>query len=731
MKMLNNLNSSFVQDQRDHIINSEWLETSGLGTWAASSISGINTNRNHGLLITKNSEGKIFSLLSKLEECVMSNGQKSHLSANQYPGTFYPKGYEYLQAFSKDLFPEFIYQIDDIIIHKTIAAIHGTNSIVVKYTLLEGPDDVQMSLLPLITSRSIKELTYQNDAINSKAFFLDNSFSHQAYKNNPTLHISFGHSYVSYKAEPKWYNNFEYETQHQNGEFYREDMFSPGEFTVNLHRDYPVGIIISSEKHEHSNPLELFKREKNRRIELTKDADTDYERLLKLAADQFVIRNSNDNLVINASYFDNEIRSRENVIGLTGILISTGRYDEARELLTTLKNSIRKGLLPEFLDEKIPVYKSADTSLWFFDAVYQYFKYTEDTEFIYDEMMPVLKDIIAWFLKGTNNNICVDSDGLIIAGTSDEPATWMNAQIDGWAITPRAGKAVEINALWFNALKVYAYFLDLDGVRSEMHVINDLTENIQKRFKEVFWNKAGKCLYDLVDENNILNDRVRPNQLFAISLSFPVLSEKKAKMVLDTIEQKLVTDYGIKTLCSDALGFKPKYEGNDNERKLAYHEGTVWNWLMGAYIDALIKLQGKTGRAKAKLFFNNFKNHLSTACIGNISELFNATEDFTPNGSNAYSLSVAEILRVGIKYNLFTSDENNEMEDEERNILGYAEYDEVKLSSYIQENEEMEEEEVVAEQEDLANYNNPFSIISAFRSPGSKFSRLFSLYNFG
>ena len=732
MKQVNNLNSSFETDRLKDIFNTEWLETNGLGTWAASSVSGINTNRNHGLLIAKNKQGKTFSILAKLEETLIYNQTKFNLSANQYPGALYPNGYQYLKSFSKTLFPEFIFQVEGITIRKTITAVHGEQAIIILYELIEGPESIQMSLLPLITSRAIDELTYQNDTINPIADFSDNTFSHQAYHGNPTLHMSF--SNASYKPKAQWYNSFEYETQHKNGEFFREDMFSPGEFLVNLQKNQSLGIVISDSHHNSQDIYSLFEQEFNRRNKLSSEVTSNYERQLRLAADQFIIKN-NDSLYIKSGYFENAVRSRENVLSISGLLISTGRFKEAKELLLNLKSHFKKGLLPDDLELKKSGFNSADTSLWYFESIYQYFKHTEDTDFIFNEIMPLLKDIIAWFLKGTNNNICVDTDGLIIAGTSDVPATWMNARSDGWAITPRAGKAVEINALWFNALKIYAYFLDLSGKKSEVNVINDLTDNIKKRFKEVFWNKSSQSLFDLVDENNIINDRIRPNQLFAISLSFPVLSEKKAKHVLDTVEKKLVTDYGIKTLSAEAMGFRPKYEGNIKERKLAYHEGTVWNWLTGAYIDALIKLQGKAGKAKAKVFFSNFVHHLETACYGSISEIFNATDDHTPNGIGAYALSVAEILRVGIKYNLFESQDLNKLTDEEREILGYLENEDVKLSSYLKEsdNEIEEDYEIVdeTETEEYISFSNPFSVISAFRSPGTKFSRLFSLYNFG
>ncbi|MEM1134269.1 MAG: amylo-alpha-1,6-glucosidase [Bacteroidota bacterium] len=732
MKTSNNLNSSIPKD----IFKTEWLETNGLGTWASSTVSGINASRYHGLLITKNNKSENISLLSKLEESLVINKEYFSLSANQYPGTVYPSGYQYLSSFKKKLFPEFIYEANGIVIKKQILAIYESNITVVLYELLEGAHEVEMELLPLISSRKTNELTYQNAVINKKALFNNNQFSYTAYKDNPNLLIKF--DAATYQPAPTWYNSFEYETDRLKGDFYREDLFSPGKFVINLNKNEKYGIIISDGESNEVNALALFEKEANRRSEIIGNSSSDFERKLKLGADQFIIKNKGGKANIKSGYFNELIESRTNIIAHTGLLVSTHRLEEAKEILLEYSKFFKKGLLPESINTANKQYQAADISLWFFNTTFHYFKYTEDTEFVFKVLMPVMKDVIAWFLKGSNNNICVDNDGLVVAGSTDLPATWMNACNEGWAITPRVGKAVEINALWYNALKIYAYFLNLQNQEKEVNAINDLAENIKKRFKEVFWNKNGQFLYDLIDETHFKNDRIRPNQLFAISLPFPIITGNKALKVLQTIENKLLTKAGIRTLCVHALEYKPTCEGNEKQRKFAYHEGTIWAWLTGPYIDATIRLEGNKGKLKALSFLNSFKENIENACFGSISEMFNASGDHTPAGLGAYALSVAEILRVGTEYNLFDLQSEdlvippiNKLIEE--NDVSFAEEmaDYQNEEDVVTEDEYEESPETEYHDEDLVQFNNPFSVISAFRSPGSRFARIFSNYNLG
>ncbi len=721
MKIADQLNATL---QPNNIFNTYWLETNGLGTWAASTVCGMNKSQNHGLFMTENQEGKLISLLAKLEESVITEKGKESLSVNQYPGALHPQGFKKLISFKKKLFPEFIYQIGEVTIRKVIAAVHQQPITLVIYELLQGADKVEMELLPMINNREVGQLTYQNEAIKTKAEFENNVFVHKAYPKNPSLYI---HLEGSYTADPVWFNNLEYEEERIKGAFYREDLFSPGKFRIELKKNQVFGIMISDRSQANKKPLDLLQEESNRRSVLISHGVSDFERKLRLSADQFILKYRNKEATIKGGYFKTGQGTRETLISMPGLLLHTQRFDEAKALLKKISKRFRKGLLPNSLENPNRGYHEADTPLWFFNTAFEYFKFTEDTEFIFNEIMPVMKDTIAWFLKGSNNNICVDNDGLLIAGTTDQPATWMNACLDGWCITPRAGKAVEINALWYNALMVYAYFLDLKGHSKEVEAISELSLNIKEKFISQFWNKQGKFLYDLIDETHFKNDRLRPNQILALSLAFPVVSGKKAMHVLNKVEQALLTDLGLRTLSTDAMEYKPTYEGNERQRKLALHEGTVWTWLLGPYIDTLINLRGNAGKVQAALLFQNLYEHLLGACSGSLSALFNASGQQTPAADHAYAMSVAEVLRVGIKYNLFETSPQDMIT--EKPIKGILEDELEALDAESEERQDLPENEY--HDEDLAQYNNPFSVISAFRSPGNKFGRLYTFYKFG
>ena len=325
MEATNQLN---VINDSQNIFNSEWLETNGLGTWAAGSVSGMNRSRYHSLLIANNRKGEPISILSKLEETIKIDGENINLSVNQYPGALYPKGHKKLVSFKRKLFPEFIYQANGVSLKKTIASIHGSNTLLVIYELLEGAEHVSMELLPMISSRSTEQLTYENEAITRDAKFNNGNFFHNAYPNNPSLYIHA--KGASYKTDPVWFKNIEYEVERLNGEFYREDLFSPGKLTVELHKNEVFGVIISNQDQSNENPIEMLKNEANRRSSIISEGKTDVERKVRLAADQFLVKPSTNNFSIKGGYFSLGYLTRDTLISLPGLLLSTQKYQEAK-----------------------------------------------------------------------------------------------------------------------------------------------------------------------------------------------------------------------------------------------------------------------------------------------------------------------------------------------------------------------------------------------------------------
>ena len=341
------------------------------------------------------------------------------------------------------------------------------------------------------------------------------------------------------------------------------------------------------------------------------------------------------------------------MIALPGLCLTTGRFADARQILRSFAQSVDRGMLPNrFPDEgETPEYNTVDATLWFFIAMYRYLEKTGDEQFVGNELLPVLQEIIDWHDRGTRFNIHVDTDGLLYAGEPGVQLTWMDAKIGDWVVTPRQGKAVEINALWYNALKIYAHLLSRFGEFVLAKKYETRANQVKRKFQKTFWYDQGGYLYDYIDGDH-RDTAIRPNQIFAISLPFPLLTGSKAKQVLQIVKEKLCTSVGLRSLSPDDPNYRPVYGGDPFSRDSAYHQGTVWSWLLGPFVDAIIKVEGAKGRKQAREIIENVIPHLQEAGIGTISEIFDADFPHLPRGCIAQAWSVGEVLRTSRTYNL-------------------------------------------------------------------------------
>jgi len=335
------------------------------------------------------------------------------------------------------------------------------------------------------------------------------------------------------------------------------------------------------------------------------------------------------------------------MIALPGLTLVNGRFDDARKILRAFARSVSEGMLPNRFPDagEEPEYNTADATLWFFVAIYKYLLHTQDFNFIRHELLPALRHIMEWHDRGTRYNIHVDTDGLLYSGEPGAQLTWMDAKVADWVVTPRRGKAVEVNALWYNAQKIYAEFCRMAKNKVVCSRFEARAEKLKRTFNRKFWNADGNYLYDVVD-NDLQDASIRPNQLFAVSLPFSLLSARRSKQVLAMIEKELLTPVGLRSLSSNDPAYRPTYEGDQWQRDGAYHQGTVWSWLLGPYITALVKIRGEAGRRKAIGILENFQSHLQEAGIGAISEIFDGASPHEPRGAIAQAWSVAEILRA-------------------------------------------------------------------------------------
>ncbi len=646
------------------MIKREWLETNGIGGWAGSTIGNCHTRRYHGLLVaaTNPPVGRVV-LLSKMEETLVLGDTRIELGTNIYPGAVHPQGYRYLTDFSKDLLPNFTYRTKGSVLQKSVAAIHGENTTVLLYQVMEAEAPFLMELRPFVAGRDYHSLTRANNDISRKADFTDDVFSYQPYSWMPTLYMHLPGT--TFEAKPDWYYNFEYPIENERGLDCREDLFTPGVFTIMLKTGDRLGIVISTDNPTGRDAERLLTEETARRKKLLAGLPVvdELTQPLCLAADQFIVRRGENSKTVIAGYHWFTDWGRDTMIALPGLALITRRHEDAGMILQTFAESIDQGMLPNrFPDDEVqPEYNTVDAGLWFFVAAYKYYLYTKDQTFLKETMLPAMDDILTWHQRGTRYGIHMDSDGLLLTGGQDVQLTWMDAKIGDWIVTPRSGKAVEINALWYNALAIYGQLLRLVRRRKKALIYQQLAEKVLKRFVQEFWNPESNCLFDVIDGEK-KDGAIRPNQLLALSLPFPLLGRNRARQVLQIIEEHLLTPVGLRSLSPQDPDYHPEYRGNAFLRDSAYHQGTVWPWLLGPYLTALVRLRGKAGRKQGLKMIAAIRNHLSDAGIGQISEIFDGDAPHSPRGCIAQAWSVAEIGRAYVEDLLNIGPEEKKLE---------------------------------------------------------------------
>ena len=639
----------------EEAVQFEWLETNGLGGWASSTIIGSNTRRYHGLLVASTTPPiERMVLVSKIDERLIINDQPFELGVNDFGDAINPVGNQYLSKFTKDLLPEWTYELNGITIKKTICMVQGENTTVVVYTVLKAPNAFTLELQPFIAARDYHTLQNNKSNLWWDVEFKDGIFRNHPFEHSPNIYIAVPDA--TYEHHPNWFDHYTYVEEKNRGLDYKEDLMNHGTLSVTLKKGQSVGIIVSTENPKGRDALKLMEQEISRKKALLiKEPDNQLLKQLILSADQFIVQRGENLKTIIAGYHWFTDWGRDTMISLPGLCLSTGRFDDAKKIIAAFAKSVSMGMLPNrFPDhEEAPEYNNVDGTLWFFIAIYKYFQVTEDSNFVLKELLPVLTDIINWHYKGTRYNIKVAEDGLLFAGEQGIQLTWMDAKIADWVVTPRMGKPVEVQALWYNALKIYCEFLRLNNQLEEAAKFAAKAAQVKQSFKKIFWNEDGNYLYDVIDRNDKPDASLRPNQLFAISLPFALVEDKEAKAILKIIEERLYTPVGLRTLPTYDLRYVGVYEGSVFKRDSGYHQGTVWCWLLGAYIDALIRLKGSKGKTMAKEVIKEFSHHLEEACIGSVSEIFDGDVPQHPKGCIAQAWSVAELLRVIKDYKLY------------------------------------------------------------------------------
>ncbi len=632
-------------------LSREWLETNGLGGFACGTVAGANTRRYHGLLTAAlNPPGGRMLLLSKLEETLVLGERRIDLSTNEYAGAIHPEGYQALSGFRLDPFPTWTFDVEGVRLEKTVFMPQGSNTVQVEYKLLQAPKGSEpvLEVRPLIAFRDYHSTTHENDGLSAEVNTKPNSATVQPYPTLPRLH--FANNADGLDRNGYWYKNFLYREERARGLDFMEDLFGPFVLSWKLSKDRDAQIIASTEMRDIREANAARKAELQRREKLAASAPVKdpLARTLAVAAAQFIARRGNDWTVM-AGYPWFMDWGRDTMISLPGLTLFNGRADVAKSIMRNFARHTDQGMLPNcFVDSgETAEFNTVDAALWFFEAARLYGATTNDYDFIEEELYPVFTEIIDWHIKGTRYNIKVAEDGLLNAGAPGAQLTWMDAKIGDWVVTQRSGKPVEIQALWYNALRIMEELAARFGDEERRKKYSTMASLAGVNFNRVFWNKDAKCLYDVV-EGASPDGSIRPNQIFAVSLHHSMLSPEQARAVLETVERELLTPVGLRTLNHSDSRYRPTYGGNQYSRDSAYHQGTVWPWLLGPYVSAYVRVNGGTeqARAKAHELLRGIEQHLSEAGLGQISEIFDADSPHRPQGCFAQAWSVGEILRA-------------------------------------------------------------------------------------
>ncbi|MGA3060669.1 MAG: amylo-alpha-1,6-glucosidase [Candidatus Bathyarchaeia archaeon] len=656
-------------------IQKEWLITNGLGGYASSTVLGINTRKYHGLLVAAlHPPGDRTVCLSKLDEDITLGKDFYQLGANEFRDVIYPQGYKLLKAFTIAPFPTYSYGFSDITVQKTVFMPKNKNGVSVIYRVSNKNSlEAKFRIYPLLTCRHFHIVL---DQWRNPLYFSQKSVGNE-------LEISFQNPEATFlcrstdgvfKEKINWVDHLFYRAEASRGEASIDDCFQSGCFEVSVsaqeEKSFAVTAVLSSEDRTSKETLssigstidevnatlnqelayksDLLDAFYSLHIEVPK---TDWLNWILLAADSFILQNEVGKKSVIAGYFWFEPWGRDTFISLPGLMLVTGRFSDAKDILQSFIKYCKNGLIPNYVSDKSgePAYNTVDATLWYVNAVLQYIKYTGDFGFVQEELWGDLQAIIDYHERGTLFGIRLDYDGLLSHGSR---LTWMDAAVGGKEITPRIGKAVEIQALWYNALRIMQLLANSFGEKALAQKYAEMADKTSVSFNEKFWNTKIGCLYDVLDTSNV-DTSLRPNQIFAVSLDFTMLDKDKSEKVVNIVNRELATPYGLRTLALSDPKFVGKCFGDRLSRDTAYHNGTIWPWLLGPFVKAYLKINGYSDESRdyamKNLILPLFSSGINHAGLGTLSEIYDCDSPNTPRGCISQAWSVAEPLRAYVE----------------------------------------------------------------------------------
>lgn len=637
----------YLQFDKTQLINLEYsldrelLRASRSGAYASTTIIGCNTRKYHGLLVAPQPkiDKELHVLLSTLDETIIQHEKAFNLGIHKFPGGIYsPAGHKYISDFESEPIPSLTYRVGGVKLKKERLFSSTEDRFMIRYTLLDAHSQIRLQLRPFLAFRCRHDLSRANTYVNKKYQQEEQGISVQLYEGYSPLYLQLSKN-PEYVHVPDWYYNVEYFREQERGYDYQEDLYVPGFFEFSLKKGESVVFAAGLEPVNSGSLKRLFSSEIRKRT--PRDS---FEHCLENSATQFVVNRKDGTMALMAGYPWFGSWGRDTFIALPGLTLIKSEVNTFRKVAGAMLHEMKGPLFPNVEGEE-PAYNSVDAPLWFIWAVQQYAYRVHSLKEAWDLYGEYIKRILEGYREGTDFNIHMNQDGLIYAGKEGYALTWMDALVDEKPVTPRMGMAVEINALWYNAIRIALEMADACGENDFTERWESIAKSIPEAFKNTFWDEEKGYLADVVNETT-KDWAVRPNMVFAVSLPYSPISERKRRDILNVIRTHLLTPRGLRTLSPRHPEYKGEYRGGQRERDLTYHQGTVWPWLLGHFAEGYLKIHGKQGLPLLREIYHSFETEMSSHGIGTISEVYDGNPPHKAGGAISQAWSVAELLRI-------------------------------------------------------------------------------------
>ena len=637
---------SYLRFEKAHMTNleealpRELLRTNRSGAYSCSTIVDCNTRKYHGLLVVPIPEldDENHVLLSSLDPTVIQHGAEFNLGLHKYQGNHYsPNGHKYIREFNCDKVPTTIYRVGGVILKKEVVFRHYEPRILLRYTLVDAHSATKLRFRPFLAFRSVRQFTHENSAASREYHEVDNGISTCMYEGYPNLYMQFNKK-NTFSFQPDWYRGVEYPKEQERGYASNEDLYVPGYFEMDIKKGESIVFSAGISEIKTRTLKNLFEEEVNSRV-----PRDNFFHCLVTAAHQFHKRMPNDDRYILAGYPWFKCRARDTFIALPGLTLAIEEQDYFELVMKTAERGLREFMEGKPLSVEIYEIEHPDVPLWAIWCVQQYAKEAGDEKCLrmYGQLVG---DIVRYIEEGRHPNLFLDENGLVRVEGRDKAVTWMNSTANGRPVVPRTGFVVEINALWYNALKFSAKLARQNNDEASAEVLEERAAQTKESFVNTFLNDYG-YLYDYVD-GNMVDWSVRPNMIFAVALDYSPLNQDQKKGVLDICTRELLTPKGLRSLSPKSGGYNPMYVGPQSQRDYAYHQGTAWPWLGGFYLEACLKLYRKTRISFVERQMVGYEDEMLLNCLGTIPEMSDGNPPFRARGGMSFAMNVAEILRT-------------------------------------------------------------------------------------